>query len=100
MPSASDSAQGGAKSFKFEFELDGQKSDPDTIVLQIMLPDRTLLADVDRDAMEKVSTGVYRYTLSPLSQSGAYRWRIKGTWGGVIQATTDTTFRVAASVFD
>lgn len=92
-------AKGGAKSIRMVFTQDDVNTDPSAVTLKVQLPDGTDMDDVSLVEMEKVEVGIYRYTISPLPQSGEYKYRIEATFSGVNQATLDDTFIVSRTVF-
>lgn len=93
------SAKGGAKTYEINLTVDDVATDPDTMSVYIYAPDGTT-STADLADIEKVSTGVYRYTITPLTDDGNYRFRVVATFGEVTQATIDDRFVVKDTVFD
>lgn len=91
---------GDAPKFKVTFhDEDGALDDPTAVVFTLRTPAgaETSFVHGTDDEVDRVSTGVFRFTAPTLSASGTYRLRAKGTEGLI--AADEGSFTVRASRF-
>lgn len=91
-------AEGQQVAITMEFRtIANALSNPTTIELTIKKPDGTDEGVIDKDDMENVSTGLWRYLYTPNAGGGRYRCRVQST--GSPTTVKEKFFDVAESAF-